>query len=569
MRRLRIAILVLLALGVLWFLFGGPREPHVADGSTLLIDVDGAYVEAARAPLIARLLGETGRPFVDLRSELKKAARDGRIDAVVLRIRSPQIGWAQAQELRELIAELRTAGRRTVAYLETSSFVTNLPYYVASAADEVHAAPASVVGVIGLAGEYLFLGGAAQALGVGFEVARVGRYKTFADTIAGDHMSDAYREVANSLLDSIFGQFVSGIASGRDLSEELVRTAVDSAPMSPDELLALGLIDGVTQLDALLEKLGGPRVLGADYERVDPASVGFDPVARFALIYGSGAVVVGRGRTTPTGGPVAATDTLVSAFEDASEDPSVRAIIFRIDSPGGSPLAADMIWRAVQVARERGKPVIVSMGNAAASGGYYVAGAADAIVASPGTLTGSIGVFAIRPVLGELFDKLDIGVETLKRGAHADMFAFSQPLSEASRRRFDEQIRDVYELFVERVASGRDMTAEQVDAIARGRVWTGEQAQRNGLVDALGGFDEAVRIAKQKAGIDEGDDVALVPFPTPETLAEQIDDVLRQAALRAMPGLPAPGTLLGARAWLSALDWNAPMLLTPFVVEIR
>ncbi len=264
-----------------------------------------------------------------------------------------------------------------------------------------------------------------------------------------------------------------------------------------------------------------------------------------------------------------ASDTVIEAFDQAAKDPAIRAIIFRIDSPGGSPLAADSIWRGIEVAKQHGKPVIASMSNAAASGGYYVAGGADAIVASPGTITGSIGVIAIRPVIGKLLGDLGIGVELIKRGELADMFALTRPLSEQARMRFDDQTRVTYDLFLERVAAGRGMTTEQVDAIARGRVWTGAQAMQNGLVDSIGGLGEAVRIAKLKVGLDEQADVSLLAFPPPASFAEQIDEMFRQVAVRATRSAPMPGLFRTAQQWLGAAVWESPMLLPPFLVEIR
>jgi protease-4 len=569
MKKFLAAVLGLVVACALWLQFAGPGEPRLENGSTLVLDIDGIYVEAVSQPFLISLIGDDAVPFGDLRAELKKAARDDRISNVVLRIRTPELGWAQAQELRALLGELRAAGRRTVAYMETQNFVTNLPYYIASAADEIRAAPGSTIGLIGLSAEYLFLGGPAEALGIEFEVSRVGRYKTYPDMMTRKEMPEAYRESANSLLDSIFAQFVSGIADGRGVSEDFVREAIDSAPMSPEELLALGLIEGIGFLDETLASLGGARVDAQEYAGVSPAAVGFSPVAQFALIYASGTVAVGRGSVTQTGGRVASTDTVGDAFDQAANDPSVSAIVFRIDSPGGSPLAADIIWRAVERAKQHGKPVIASMSNAAASGGYYVAGGADAIVALPGTITGSIGVVALRPVIGALLEKFEIGVESLKRGRLANMFALSEPLSEAGRERFDDQIRGAYELFVDRVSAGRGMQSESVDAVARGRVWTGAQALEHGLIDALGGLDEAVRIAKEHAGIDEGDDVALIPFPPAKGLVEQINEMFFQARARAAPVVPLPGLLRRAQSWLAVADWEAPMLLPPFVVQIR
>ncbi len=563
-------LLIAASLGfLLIYLLTRSSEPKIENGSTLVVTLDGMYVESTGAPLLNRILGETGVPFAVLRSELKKAERDERLANVVLRIRTPQLGWAQAQELRNLISDLSAAGRHTVAYLETASFVSNNLYYIATAADEIQVSPGAMVGVIGLAGEYLFFGAPWEEIGVDFEVARVGRYKTYADMFAKSSMSEAHREQANSLLDSINDQFVAGIVEGRGLSREFVERAIDDAPMLPGELEALGFVDAVGFFEDTLETLGGGRVDSDEYARVAPATVGIEPVAKFALIYGSGNVVVGAGRSTPGGGLVMASDTVSKAFDDASADPSIDAIIFRIDSPGGSVLASDLVWHAIERAKTHGKPVIASMVNAAASGGYYVAAAANAIVASPSTITGSIGVIAVRPVIRQLLDKLDIGVEVLARGKHADMFMLSQPLADDSRERFDEQVRDVYKLFINRVAAGRGMPAERVDELGRGRVWTGVQALENGLVDALGGLTEALGVAKGRLGLEPSADVELIPFPPPRSLPDQLASAFEQAAIRVAANPSLPGVFGRVRSWLEAATWESPMLLPPFLVEIR
>ena len=570
MRRLRRLILFAGLVALALFLLLPRFEVSVDPGSILLLDLAGEYVEAAEPPLLSRLLAEPRRPFVSLLSELAKAERDDRLAAVVLRVRGLQVGWAKAQELREAIGDLARGGRRVVAYLELETFASNLDYFVASAAQGVYASPAMRAPLVGLAAEYLFLGGLWEIFGVELEVERVGRYKTAADTIAGRSMSQANREMADALLDSLDAQFVEGIAQSRNLPREAVRATIDAAPIDSQEMLAHGLIDEALFFDELVEKLGGgPVVRGADYAAVEPASVGFDPVARFALVYGSGGVVLGDGSVSPTGGPILASDAVSEALENAAMDPSIDAIIFRIDSPGGSALASDIVWRAAERTKREGKPLIASFSDVAASGGYYVAAGADAIVASPASITGSIGVFALRSVLGGLYDKLDIGFESLVRGAHADLLTTSRPLSEASRERMRAEVVSIYDLFVERVAEGRALEVQRVDALGRGRVWTGAQAAERDLVDALGGLRAATRRAKQELELDPDADVALVVYPPPMTFVEQIAEFLGGG--RARLGLRAPQLEWVRRLepWLRAAAEGAPVALLPFAIDVR
>jgi len=566
-RRLLIAV-VLATLVILWLT--GDAEPHVEPGSVLVIELSGTYVDAPRTPLLAGLLGENLRPLVSVLSNLHKAGRDPRIDSVVIHVRNLEIGWAKAQEIRAGIQELSERGRRVVSLLDLEAFGANLEYYVASAAPEVYATPAARAPLLGLAGEYLFLGGLWESIGVDLEVERVGRFKTAAETLAGREMSAANREMANSLLDSLDAQLVAGIAQARGLDEGEVRVAIDAAAVDPAEQQARGLIDGVRDLEELVGEPGnGPRLDGWDYARVSLASVGIEPRARFALVYGSGGVVSGRGSRSPGGDPVLASDTVGEALLEAAKDPSFDALIFRVDSPGGSALASDSVWRALRRAREEGKPVVASLSDVAASGGYYVVAGAEAIVASPATLTGSIGVFALRPVLGGLFEKLDIGFETLTRGRHAALQLSAPPLSQGDRSRIQAQVQSIYELFLERVAEGRSLSVAEVDGVARGRVYTGAQALDLGLVDELGGLFAATAYAKRALGMDVEAEVELVPYPPPRSLLEEIAAELEGGAIRGRGLELLEGRLESLAPWLRALADGAPVALLPFPLEVH
>jgi len=553
---------------LLWLLVRS-EGPLIEDGSILVLPIEGRYVESQDPSLLARILTDADTSFVSLLSEMKKAERDDRLSRVVLRVRNLGIGWGQAQELRDAIERLRKAGRRPVAYLEVAGFGANIEYYVASAADEVQIAPAGFGGVVGLAGEYFFLGQMWKKFGIEFDVARAGRYKSAVETLTGDEMSDAYREAANSLLDSINQQFISGIAESRGLTSATVRAVIDRAPMTPPEMVKSHLVDKIAFFDELLESFDGPIVEASDYAQVDLASLGFDPVAHFALVYGSGNVVVGNGSASPRGNPVMASDAVADALEEAAEDPNIDAISFRIDSPGGSVLASDIIWRAVEVAKQSEKPLIASFSNVAASGGYYVAAGADAILASPGSVTGSIGVFALRPVFQGLLDKLDINVERLTRGAHADLLITSQPLSPETAAIIDREVEAIYQLFIERVAAGRKLDLQSVDEIAQGRVWTGEQALERGLIDGFGGLSEAVLRGKQALGLDADADVALVAYPDTDSFTDQVADTLRRISLEAIPNSPLSDLAQRAQIWFDATPVGAPVLVPPFAFEIR
>jgi protease-4 len=313
-------------------------------------------------------------------------------------------------------------------------------------------------------------------------------------------------------------------------------------------------------------------VKGEDYAAVDAASVGFDPVATFALVYAAGAVTQGEGQTTRTGQPVAAADTVIEALEKAAEDDDAKAIVLRVDSPGGGSFPSELIWRAVRKAREK-KPVVASFSDYAASGGYYLGSAADAVVAQPGTITGSIGVFAVRPALGGLFQRFGVATETMQRAPHAELNLSTPPLSPDTAEWLDREVKTVYEQFLARVAEGRGLEVEQVRAVAEGRVWTGAQADERGLVDQLGGLRAAVALAKEKTGIAADDDVSLTIYPTPKPLAEQLAESLRlsaaRAALAALPFDPERWAAARMGAWLGAVAEGGALLVPPIWVEIE
>ncbi len=571
--RIIVVLLVLIIVGGIALRLSGygvGLGPTIASGSALVLDLEGTYVEAPEAPLIARVLGQHQVPLVSVLSQLRKASRDDRISTVVVRIRGLDIGWAKAQDLRDAILDLHSRGKRTLAFVECERFGASREYYVASAADEVWLSPASRIPLVGLAADYIFLGGLWEKLGVEVEVERVGKYKSAAETFAGKEMSEPNAEMVNAIMDSFETQLVSAIAERRKLTPSEVRATIDRAPMTPQQMLEAKLIDGVGYLDALLEKVGRPSVVeGDDYAAVDPSSVGFDPVATFALIYGTGSVVHGDAKASRTGDPVLASTTVSKAIRQAADDPDLRAIVFRIDSPGGSALASDIVYHAVLEAKKK-KPLVVSFSDVAASGGYYVAAGADTIVSQPGTLTGSIGVFVLRPVIGGLLDKLAIGHAAVTRGAHADLLLSTQPLTEPTRARLENEVQSVYRLFVDRVASGRSLEPDYVDEIGQGRVWTGAQANERKLVNTLGGLYAAVDLAKEQAGLSRDADVSLLPYPPPEPLAEQIRKLVFGGALvEAAAQTALPDGLRRMASWIAELPTGSPVLVPPLFLDVH
>lgn len=561
-------IVALLGFGAWWWLQGGARFVDIEPGSYVLIDIGGEYREQVPDDLLSRLSGDESQALVDLLLQLRAARDDERIAGVVTRIRGLQTGWAKAQEIRSALVDLRAGGKKLVAYVENEFGNGTLEYFLASAAEEIYAPPAGSVVLSGLIAEYMFLGGVWEKLDVEMQVVKIGEFKTAGDMFERKSMSDAHREMANSLLDSLFNQFVSAVAAARDLEEGRVRQLIDGGPLRLVELEAAGLIDGVLFLDEIEADLVGEDrsfVSAEDFERgrrdATDATAG-----RVAVLYGVGTITSGESSEGVfSDEAVMGADTIRKTLEDVADDDEIDAIVFRIDSPGGSAMASDLIWQATQRARGA-KPVIVSMSDVAGSGGYYVAAGANQIVAGPGTLTGSIGVVLAKPNISGLLERLGIHTETVQRGQRAGVLSLTRSFDDAELHQVQQAMEEVYALFVDRVASGRSLTAVEVDAIGRGRVWTGEQAMANGLVDRLGGLLDAIDEAKKSIGIDVADKVEVVFYPRSRGFFERLAEAFgTRGALR------LPAWWSEVRRAFAAFDFPDGGILTimPQRVEIR
>lgn len=568
--RIGIALAVLMVLGTVCDL-GVSSGPEVEADSTLVVRLGGTYLEASEPALVSRLLGEERATFAALLSQLSMAERDERIKTVVLRIRSLGIGWGKAQELRGAVARLRTAGRHTVAYLDLASLTAHREYFIAAAADEVVLVPGGTAPLVGLSAHYQYLGGLFEKIGITFEVGKAGRYKSAVEAFSGTEMSEASREMANSLLDSTERQFVSGIAAGRNLSVDQVVERIGRGLILGSELVALGFVDSIASLEDVLDGLGGEVIYESTYAAVDPADVGISPEATFALLYGSGNVVDGEREANSMGAPVFSAGAFTRALEQAAEADDIEAIIVRIDSPGGSALASERMWRAVRRARDdSGKPIIASFSDVAASGGYYVAAATDAIVAPGMSITGSIGVFALVPILEGLQRKVGISSEFLSRGEDADFGSTSSRWSDSAREKLQRMVLAIYSQFVERVALGRNLEVARVDAVAQGRVWTGAQALERGLVDELGGLHEAVARANVLLGLAPDADIELRTYPPVRTLPEQLADLLDVRVARAVQSrLDRIAPFSDLLDLAAELPMQTPLLIPPATVQIQ
>ncbi len=551
-----------------WMLRGGASLTPIEDGSYLFFDIGGTYEEQVPEDLFSQLTGDSSRSLIDLLLQLRRAKEDKRIDGIVARVRGLAIGWAKAQEIRAALQGFRDSGKKLVAYVENEFGNSTLEYFVASAAEKVYVPPAGSMIVSGLFAEYLFLGGLWEKLDIDMQVVKIGAYKSAGDLYGRKEMSPAHREMANSLLDSIYGQFVSAVAASRGLDEDDVRNLVDRGPSSMKELEQSGLIDGTRflgEVESEMVGVDGALVKPSDYEK-QPPPLAEEPAGRVAVIFGLGTIMTGDSSESLVSDElVMGSETMREAFEEVAKDEDIDAVVFRVDSPGGSALASDLIWRATQRARSE-KPIIVSMSDVAGSGGYYVAAGADRILADPGTLTGSIGVVLAKPNIRGLLEKIGVHTATIRRGDQAGIVSMTESFNETELARVRGSMEEVYGLFVDRVASGRAMSAEEVDAVGQGRVWTGEQAVEIGLVDRLGGLLDAIDEAKQEIGLERSQKVEVVYYPRERGWVERLAEALESRAT-----LRAPRWLRTLRKAVAAHDFpdGSILALMPQQVEVH
>lgn len=475
----------------------------------LAVDLSTPVADETASNPLARLRTARRPPLRNLTETLVRAGDDDRVRALLVRTDRPAETWAHAEEVREAIAAFRRSGKRTVAHAQSFGEAgdATLAYYVATAFDEVHLQPTGEVGLTGLAAEVPFMADLLDKLDVEAEVAKRHEYKTAADRLTERQFSEAHRETVERIVASYHEQLVGAIAAGRDVDEERAAALVDGGPRRGPDALDAGLVDRLAYRDETVAdvkaSVDGSRarlISLSAYRRGRPGRLRPRRRTTVAVVHGHGPVHVGRSRRSLLRTTMGS-DTVVTGFQQALRDRRVRAILFRVDSPGGSAVASDAIWRAVVRAREAGTPVVASMGSLAGSGGYWVSMGADRVVASPGTLTGSIGVVSGKLVTRRLRQRLGITTDEVHRGSFALMRSPNQPFTAEHWERLNAQLDDIYDEFVDRVASERGLPRERVDELARGRVWTGADAATHGLIDDCGGYETALAAARELAGL--------------------------------------------------------------------
>lgn len=521
-------VLCILTVFVLFFALARSfREtaPTVAQNSVLQLELNGDIPERAQVEVPFGSLAERGAPTVtSLWQLLRAAAADSRIKGVVLEPQSLSVGWGKLEELRADLEQFKKSGKPLFAYLKTPGA---REYYVSTVADRIYLGPTDWLNVKGMRVELMYFKNTLDKLGVDVQVEHEGRYKDFGDMFTRTSMSPETREVMTSVLDTLYGNLVQRIALGRKKTPADVTALIDRGPFLAKDARESGLVDELRYEDQvfgeLQQKLNSGelrKITTAKYLKIPAASLGLEGKHRIAMLVGDGAITRGTGDEDGVGSESGITASGFNKLLRRIEgDTSIEGVVVRIDSPGGDAVASDEIWREMVLLSKK-KPLVISMSDAAASGGYYMAMTGDPIVAYPGTLTGSIGVVFGKPNLHGLYDKVGITKDMLKRGRFADIDTDYRDLTPEELAKLKEGIDNNYREFVSRVAQARHRPYDQIEPLAQGRVWLGSQARERGLVDELGGLDRAIELVKQKAKIPASENVTLVMYPPKRSILD-------------------------------------------------
>jgi len=544
----------------------------------LELDLTEGIAEGPPQDPVSALLTIRRMRLADVLEGLKRAKTDHRVRALVVKVGGGRIGLAKIQEIRGAITDFRQSGKLTVAWAETfGDFVRgNLPYYLATGFDRIYVQPSGTLGLTGVAVEQVFVHNALEKLGIDFQSAKRYEYKSAADPLTETGFTGPAREAAQRLTESVGEQLIAAIADGRHKAPEQARELLGRGPFLAQQALDEGLVDGLHYRDEVYEQVHKEAGLDATllylqrYQRTHALtdlprrvqSLQKSHHERFvAMIYAHGPIRHGRtGRGPGPGGGGMGSDTVSAALRAAGADERARAVVLRVNSPGGSYTASDVIWREVVRVRAAGKPVVVSMGDVAASGGYFISAPADVIVTQPGTITGSIGVILGKPVLREMFGRAGVNTETVAEAENATMFSSSRPFSDDEWERINVWLDAVYEDFTKKVADGRRLSPDRVHELARGRVWTGADAVANGLADETGGMHDAIAIARRRAGLPDDAPVRVYPrlSPLDQLRPAESSEVRPAAAARFDPGA------LFADGWGPAWRFAAAAGLPPY-----
>jgi protease IV len=562
-----ILVFLILFIGVFALAHMREKPPSVADGSTLILEMDGEIPERAPVEFPIPFLQQRTPPTVaDIWTTLRKAAADHRIRAIVFVPRDLQIGWAKLQEIHDDLEAFRKSGKPIYAYLKTPGA---REYYLATAANRIYMDPEDELNLKGMRFELMYFRKTLDKLGVEVEIQHAGKYKDFGDMFTRSSMSPETKEVLTSILDGLYGHLVQTIAAARKKTPDQVRAIIDQGPFLSPEAKTQGLIDGLLYEDQMYDEVKGKLADGElkkvslhEYLKVPASSVGLGGKQQIALVTGQGGISRGEDGQDLSGDSGIESEGFDRLLRRVGNDSDIKGVIVRIDSPGGEVFASDAIWREMNLLSKK-KPMVISMSDTAASGGYYIAMTGDPVVAYPGTVTGSIGVVFGKANLHGLYDKLGVTKDLLTRGRFADIDSDYQPLSATAREKLRSAIDENYRSFVTKVATARRRKFDEIEPLSQGRVWLGSQAKANGLVDELGGLDRAIELVKEKAKIPRGERVNLVTYPAKRS----IFDIMFGQAVESTIESRLGGMLKGwqIRLWAK----GGMMRLMPYTIEVR
>lgn len=538
-------------------------EPTIVDNSYLHLRLSGALSEYRAPDPLEEALGQSELDIKKIRDVLEKAWVDERINGVVLQIEFLGTGYAKIQELRHLIKQFQKSGKPIYAYLGPDMAFTR-DYYVASACDSIIIPPSTNLFLTGIGSEITFYKDFLKKIGVEAEFVQIGKYKNAPDVYTRKDMSNPHREVLTDLITQYYNDVVQTIAQSRNLQTDRVEELINEiSGFTGREALEFGLVDRTGYLSDFEQEFSKnlkkpTRLLGTDYAHVPASSLDIRNKSRIAVINCVGVIAAGSDRDDPYFGKIMGSETLTKNIQRAAKSKSTKAIILRIDSPGGSATASEAIWQAIKKATEQ-KPVIASISDYGASGGYYIAMAADTMLVTPNSMVGSIGIYAGKFNLSGLYDKLDLRNETIKAGKNAALFSMMQPWTKSERAIMQKLIGDFYQDFVQKTADARGLSFEQVDDLAQGHVWSGKEAAERGLFDGTGYFYSAVEAATQMAGIDSSESVRLVYFPREKSWLSEISSIFSLYANHQNP-------LQTMEEYFSKIQ-NKPLALLPFIIR--
>jgi len=545
----------------------GDSRPSLSDDSTLLVKLSGEIPEKSPVDIpLPFFEGQKQLAVHEVWDGLRKAAADKRIKALILLPQHPGIGWGKMQEIREDLVKFRKSGKPVFVYLRAPG---TRDYYLASVADKIYMTKEDLLDMKGLRIESMYIKNTLDKLGVSMEFEHVGKYKDAPDMYTRTNMSPETKEVLNSVLDGLNSHLLATLGAARKKSPEEMQAIINDGPFIAKNAVKKGLIDELLYEDQFydmvkkqLNQTELKKVGVQDYLRAAGTVAGVEGKTRVAMLVGDGAITRGSAQDPFNNEEGITSIGMMKQLRQVRNDDTIKAVILRVDSPGGDAIASDEILREVKLLSQK-KPLVISMSDVAASGGYYISMSGDPVVAYPNTLTGSIGVFFGKVNLRGLYDKIGVQKETLKRGQFADIDSDYQPLNDASRKKLREGIEEIYGTFVGLVAEARHRKFEEIDNLAQGRVWLGAQGKGNGLVDELGGIDKAIELVKAKAKIPANENVKIVVFPPKKSLIEQLmnksAEPSAEALLQKYTGIKIP------KAWLE----TGMKQMMPYTIDVK